>query len=64
MTPSDYFTLTGEPAPLLLAAVHDGHAVRPELADRYALSPREHPPRPDGLQIAPRPNFHGAGLFI
>ena len=41
MTPSDYFTLTGEPAPLILTAVHDGHAVRPELADRFALSAAE-----------------------
>ncbi len=32
------FTITGEPAPLILTAVHDGSAVRDELNDRFALS--------------------------
>ena len=35
------FTLTGEPAPLILTAVHDGSTVRDELKDRFALSEQE-----------------------
>lgn len=41
MRPSDYFAFAGEPAPLILAAVHDGHAVRPELDGRFALTPKQ-----------------------
>ena len=36
-----YYTLTGEPAPLLLTAIHDGPRVRDELRDRFALSEAE-----------------------
>ena len=36
-----YYTLTGEPAPLLLTAIHDGPRVRDELQGRFALSESE-----------------------
>jgi N-formylglutamate amidohydrolase len=35
------FIITGDPAPLILTAVHEGSAVRDELKDRFALSERE-----------------------
>ncbi|NJB84609.1 N-formylglutamate amidohydrolase [Lewinella marina] len=38
---SDYFTISGEPAPLILTAIHDGSAVREELEGRFALNQRE-----------------------
>ena len=36
-----YYTLTGEPSPLLLTAIHDGPRVREELRDRFALTETE-----------------------
>ena len=36
-----YYSFTGEPAPLLLTAIHDGPRVREELRDRFALTETE-----------------------
>ncbi len=41
MSASDYFTIKGSPAPLILTAVHDGHEVRGELSDRFHLTAKE-----------------------
>lgn len=41
MNPQDYYTLQGEPAPLLLTAIHDGHTVRRELLPLFNLSDKE-----------------------
>ena len=41
MSATNYYTLTGQPAPLILAAVHDGHTVRKELSDRFNLTAQE-----------------------
>ena len=41
MTPTDYFRLTGAPAPLILTAIHDGHAVREDLLPQFNLTSEE-----------------------
>lgn len=59
-TPDDrWWTLVRGEGPVLATAIHDGHGVRADLADRFALSPADRLREEDpftGHAIAPAPN--------
>lgn len=63
MTPTDYFRITGAPAPIICTAVHDGHAVRDNLVDQFNLNAEERlyeeDPHTAGFATLREPNIVG-----